>query len=97
MPQKRFGIKWNGIPHTDLSLPQGKWRFDDDNAFGAMIFQMVHTSREMGITVSEFLQLPRDEKAIQIAYSNIISKMEAVNAQEREDDLRRQSQKAKRK
>ena len=84
-----FPIKWNGIPHTDLSLPQGKWKFPEGESFGAMIFQIVHTSREMGITVTEFLQLPDDEKAIQMVYSNLMAKMEQANAQDREDQLKK--------
>ena len=86
-----FAIEWNGIPHTDLSLPQGKWRFPERESFGAMIFQIVHTARDMGISVSEFLQLPDDEKALQLVYSNLISKIEQVNNQDRQDEARRKS------
>ncbi len=86
-----FALEWNGIPHTDLSLPQGKWKFPEREHFGAMIFQIVNTAREMGITVSEFLQLPDDEKALQLVYSNLISKIEQVNMQDRQDQARKQS------
>jgi hypothetical protein len=84
-----FAIEWNGIPHNLISLPHGKWRFPERERFGAMIFQIVHTAREMGITVSEFLQLPDDEKALQLVYSNLISKIEQVNIQDRQDEARR--------
>jgi len=72
-------------------LPQGKWKFPENENFGAMIFTIINTSREMGITVTEFLQLPEDEKAIQLTYTNIMSKIEAVNAQERQDQMRRKA------
>jgi hypothetical protein len=58
-----------------------------------MIFQIVSTSRDMGITVSEFLGLSQDEKAIQIVYSNLMHKIEAVNAKEREDQAKKKSKK----
>lgn len=54
-----------------------------------MLFQMVLTARDMGITLSEFMELSDDEKAIQIVVSNILSKMEKVNAQDREDKMRK--------
>jgi len=72
-------------------LPRGKWQFAEEERFGAMIFQIVHTAREMGILVSDFMELPDDEKAIQLAYSGIISKIEHVNAQDREDQIRKKS------
>ncbi len=81
----RFLISWNGIPHTDIALPQGKWKFEDGENFGAMLFQMVKTSRDMGITLAEFMALSDDEKAIQVSMSNLLSKMEQVNAQDRAD------------
>ena len=84
-----FPIQWNNIPHTEISLPQGKWKFPDEEHFGAMIFQVVHTARDMGMTVSEFLQLPEDEKAIQMVYSSILRKMEQVNIQEARDQAKR--------
>lgn len=84
-----FPIQWNDIPHTELSLPQGKWKFPEGESFGAMVFQMVHTAREMGITVSEFLELSDDEKAIQLVYSNILKKMEQVNIQDMKDKAKR--------
>lgn len=43
----------------------------------------------MGVTLSEFMELSDDEKAIQIVVSNILSKMEKVNAQDREDKMRK--------
>lgn len=70
-------------------MPKGKWSFPEDKSFGAMMFQIVHTARDMGITVTEFLQLPQDEKAIQIVYSNIISKIDQVNAVEQQDNLKK--------
>lgn len=54
-----------------------------------MLFQMVLTARDMGVTLSEFMELSDDEKAIQIVVSNILSKMEKVNAQDREDKMRK--------
>lgn len=54
-----------------------------------MMFQIVNTSREMGITVTEFLQLPEDEKAIQLVFTNLRSKMEQVNIQDRQDQIAR--------
>lgn len=86
-----FRLEWNGIPHNEISLPKGSWRFSEAEPFGAMIFQIVHTSREMGISVGEFLELPHDEKAIQLVYSNIMSKMEQVSAQDQQDKSRRRS------
>lgn len=50
-----------------------------------MIFQMVSTAREMGLTLSEFIALPEDEKAIQIVWSQIKSKMEQSAIQEQKD------------
>lgn len=88
-----FPIKWQNIPHTELSLPKGKWSFPEDESFGAMMFQIVHTSREMGLTVTEFLQLPEDEKAIQMVYSNIISKIDQVNIVEQQDNLKKKPKK----
>lgn len=82
-----FPISWNDIPHTDLSLPQGKWKFPEGEDFGAMMFQIVRTARDLGMPVHEFLQLPDDEKAIQIAYSSIVLKIEQVNEQDRADSV----------
>lgn len=84
-----FPLEWNGIPHSEISLPKGSWRFPKSEPFGAMIFQIIHTAREMGITVSEFLGLSEDEKAIQIVYTNLMSKMEQVSQQESADKARR--------
>ena len=95
LPLRRFKIKWNGIPHTDLVVPHGKWQFDENDSFGALLFQMVHTANQMGIPIHEFLELPSDVKAIHMTYSNIMSKMEQVNAQEREDNIRRNSKSKK--
>lgn len=53
-----------------------------------MIFQMVNTAREMGITLTEFMQLPEDEKAIQLVYSQIRNKIEQVSAQEQREKSR---------
>lgn len=58
-----------------------------------MLFQMVLTARDMGVTLEEFMSLSDDEKAIQIVISNILSKMEKVNAQDREDKMKRNSKK----
>lgn len=58
-----------------------------------MLFQMVLTARDMGVTLEEFMNLSDDEKAIQIVVSNILSKMERVNAQERADKMRKNSTK----
>lgn len=66
-------------------MPQGKWKFEETEHFGAMLFQMVSCSRDMGIPLYEFMELTEDEKAIQIAFSNLSSKMEQVNAQDRAD------------
>jgi hypothetical protein len=68
-----------------LSLPQGSWKFAEDGSFGAMIFQMVNTAREMGITLGEFMSLPEDEKAIQVVFSQIRSKMEQSAIQEQRE------------
>jgi len=81
----RFALSWSDIPHNEIALPQGKWKFDEGADFGAMLFQMVKTSRDMGVTLAEFMALSKDEKAIQVAMSNLLSKMEQVNAQERAD------------
>lgn len=54
-----------------------------------MIFQIVATSRDMGITISEFLQLSDDEKAMQIVFSNLTNKMEQVNEQDKIDQMNR--------
>ena len=53
-----------------------------------MIFQMVNTAREMGITLTDFMQLPEDEKAIQMVYSQIRNKIEQVSAQEQREKSR---------
>lgn len=50
-----------------------------------MIFQMVNTAREMGITLGEFMSLPEDEKAIQVVFSQIRSKMEQSAIQEQRE------------
>lgn len=70
-------------------MPQGSWKFAEGASFGAMIFQMVDTAREMGITLSEFMALPEDEKAIQLVYSQIKSKIEQVSAQEQREKAAR--------
>jgi len=69
-------------------LPQGSWKFAEGASFGAMIFQMVNTAREMGITLTDFMQLPEDEKAIQMVYSQIRNKIEQVSAQEQREKSR---------
>jgi hypothetical protein len=56
-----------------------------------MIFQMVNTAREMGITLTEFMNLPDDEKAIQLVYSQIRNKIEQVAAQEQREKSRGKS------
>lgn len=90
-----FNLQWNNIPHTDLSVPQGKWRFPEGDDFGALMFQIVATSRQMGISIREFLELPSDEKAMQMAYSQLLAKMDSVNNQEREDALNKQKARSK--
>lgn len=54
-----------------------------------MIFQMVNAAREMGITLTDFMALPDDEKAIQLVYSQIRNKIEQVAAQEQREKGKR--------
>lgn len=52
-----------------------------------MIFQMVSTARDMGLTLAEFTQLSEEEKAIQMVYSQIRSKIEQVANQEQKEKM----------
>jgi len=70
-------------------LPSGKWKFEEGAGYGAMMFQIVATAREMGITVAEFQRLTQEEKAMQVVYTSLLAKMEAVNAKDREDRAKR--------
>lgn len=66
-------------------MPQGSWRFAEDATFGAMIFQMITTARDMGITLSDFMQLSEEEKALQIVFSQIKGKIEQASIQEQRE------------
>jgi hypothetical protein len=92
-PKSCFDIEYKGTPQSELRVAgQSDWKFPKENRTGEIYFQMIHTAKEWGVTPIEFFRLDAQDKAMMMAYTGIMGKIEAAGAEEQ----RQQSKKSKR-